>query len=331
MQQSPDSLAFPTLAVTLGDPRGIGPEVMRRALAHLRESHPKVGIILLGGEGELAGSLPEGVNVLPVGRFDGHSRSAGVLCLEAIRRGVELIGAGEASALVTGPVHKPSLREAGVHVPGQTELLQALTGSEEVGMLMHAREPRLGTGPLRILLATTHLSLREVPEAVTRRLLERQIRLLHRTLRDWWAMPDPTIGLCGLNPHASDGGLFGDDEARVMDPAVAALRADGIRVEGPLPADTVFLRAVEGSLDAVVAPYHDVGMAVFKTLAFGRGVNTTLGLPFPRTSPDHGTAFDLVGTGRADAGSAVEALRLAAELASRPAPVDSGVRSGSAL
>jgi 4-hydroxythreonine-4-phosphate dehydrogenase len=141
--------------------------------------------------------------------------------------------------------------------------------------------------------------------------------LLDRALRADWGLAAPRLALCALNPHASDGGLFGDEEARVLRPALEAARADGVDVAGPLPADTVFSRALAGEFDAVVAPYHDVGMAAFKTVTFGAGVNVTLGLPFVRTSPDHGTAFDIAGTGRADASSTTEALRLAHTLAER--------------
>jgi len=239
---------------------------------------------------------------------------AGAWAAEAIERAVSLALAGEVQAIVTAPLHKPSLHASGRYFPGQTEMLARLAGVDLVGMLMAAERTRLGA-PLRVLLATTHLPLRAVPDAVTTSLLEDQIGLLARALRSDWAMPAPRIGLCALNPHASDGGLFGDDEARVFEPAVRASRASGIDVAGPLPADTVFGRALGGAFDAVVAPYHDVGMAAFKTVAFGSGVNVTLGLPFVRTSPDHGTAFDIAGTGSADPASMLEAIRLASTLA----------------
>jgi 4-hydroxythreonine-4-phosphate dehydrogenase len=146
-------------------------------------------------------------------------------------------------------------------------------------------------------------------------LLVEQASLLAEALVTDWRIVRPRLGLCALNPHASDGGLFGDEEARVFEPAVARLRSRGVEISGPLPADTVFAKALAGELDAVVAPYHDVGMAAFKTVSFGSGVNVTLGLPFVRTSPDHGTAFDIAGTGRADESSMLEAIRLAAQLA----------------
>ncbi|HEX2094836.1 MAG TPA: 4-hydroxythreonine-4-phosphate dehydrogenase PdxA, partial [Longimicrobiaceae bacterium] len=179
-------------------------------------------------------------------------------------------------------------------------------------------------GPLRVVLATTHIALRDVPRALTPGVLVAQAELVHRALRDHWGIPEPRIALCAVNPHASDGGLFGDEETTVVEPALRALREAGIRASGPVPADTVFTRAVRGEFDAVVAPYHDVGMAAFKTAAFGSGVNVTLGLPFPRTSPDHGTALDIAGRGVADPSSMKEAILLAARLAGH---FDSGARS----
>lgn len=239
---------------------------------------------------------------------------AGAWAAEAIEHAVALALRGEVRAIVTAPLHKPSLHAAGRRFPGQTEMLARLAGTERVGMLMAAERTRLDA-PLRVLLATTHLPLRAVADAVTTALLEEQIGILDEALRRDWAMPAPRLVVCALNPHASDGGLFGDEEARVFEPAVQAARARGIDVQGPLPADTVFGRALGGAFDAVVAPYHDVGMAAFKTVAFGSGVNVTLGLPFVRTSPDHGTAFDIAGTGSADPASMLEAIRLASTLA----------------
>lgn len=299
------------LAVTVGDPRGIGPEVVSGALATLQEEDPGVEVILLAPRGVGARG---GVDRWDLPDWDGTEAGAGSVSVEGIRKGVALALEGEVQGLVTGPVHKPALHAAGVHLPGQTELLQQLTEAPVVGMLMAAERTRVG-GPLRILLATTHLPLRDVPGRITTGLLVEQGSLLHRSLREGWGMERPRLGLCALNPHASDGGLFGDEEARIMEPAVRELQDSGIAVVGPLPADTVFRRALEGELDAVVAPYHDVGMAAFKTVAFGAGVNVTLGLPFPRTSPDHGTAFDRAGMGTADPSSTLEALRLAARIA----------------
>ncbi|MGH7459547.1 MAG: PdxA family dehydrogenase, partial [Longimicrobiales bacterium] len=155
----------------------------------------------------------------------------------------------------------------------------------------------------------------QVPTRFTTALLVEQAQLTAAALRNYWDIPAPRLALCAFNPHASDGGLFGDEEERIMRPALEQLRRENLVVSGPIPADTVFVRALEGEFDAVLAPYHDVGMAAFKTASFGLGVNVTLGLPFPRTSPDHGTALDIAGQDRADAGSMLEALELAIRLA----------------
>lgn len=303
--------------MTLGDPRGVGPEVAFRAVAALREEDPEAAVVLVAPEPFVEHERwPAGVEAHAVPWTPGtDDAAAGRAAARCIEEAVSLALAGKVAAVVTAPIHKPSLHAAGWDVPGHTEMLQRLTGAPVVGMLMAAERTRLG-GALRVLLATTHLALRDVPDAVTADLLVSQADLLHGALRDLWRIPRPRLALCALNPHASDGGLFGDEEERVMAPAVARLRDAGVEIDGPLPADTVFARALAGGFDGVVAPYHDVGMAAFKTASFGAGVNVTLGLPFVRTSPDHGTAFDIAGTwGTADPSSMLEALRLAARLA----------------
>ncbi len=301
---------MPTVAITLGDPRGIGPEVAWKALDRWRDEEPDVGIVLVGPDELRRSDLP----FHAVGPWGGSDAGAGRVSADAIVRAVELALAGEVGAIVTAPVHKPSLRAAGWDVPGQTEMLQRLTKSERVGMLMAAERTALDA-PLRVLLATTHLPLRDVPARITPDLLVTQTTLLADALERDWRIERPRIALCALNPHASDGGLFGDEEARIYGPALERLREAGVGAEGPLPADTVFSRMLAGGFDAVVAPYHDVGMAGFKTVSFGSGVNVTLGLPFIRTSPDHGTAFDLAGRDEADPSSMLEAVRLAHRLA----------------
>lgn len=298
--------------VTPGDPRGIGPEVAAEALRRFEEAHPSVKVSILGPEGPLT---PDGMAALAVEhrRLDDPA-AAGAVAARSIERAVDLALDGEIHGVVTAPLHKPSLHEAGWEVPGQTEMLARLSGIEHVGMLMAAERTKLNA-PLRILLVTTHLALREVPTALTVRRLVDQIALLHRSLRDDWDISSPQIAACALNPHASDGGLFGDEEERIYGPALSELRGSGVDVSEPLPADTVFSRALAGDFHAVAAPYHDVGMAAFKTVSFGTGVNVTLGLPFVRTSPDHGTAFDIAGRGGADPSSMVEAIALAHRLA----------------
>ncbi len=300
------------LVVTPGDPRGIGPEVTARSLGRFREPRPRVHVSVVGPDGPL--TLDELEDLATEHRQADDPVAAGAVAARSIERAVGMALAGEIHAVVTAPLHKPSLQAAGWEVPGQTEMLAALSDVKQVGMLMAAEHTRLDA-PLRVLLVTTHLALRDVPGAVTASRLVDQIGLLDRALREDWRIDEPRIGACALNPHASDGGLFGDEEARVFEPALTELRDRGVDVAGPLPADTVFAKALAGSFDAVAAPYHDVGMAAFKTVSFGSGVNVTLGLPFIRTSPDHGTAFDIAGSGRADPSSMLEALALALRLA----------------
>lgn len=305
------------LAVTVGDPRGIGPEVAAKALAALPDAAGDATVIgprecAAGFEG-LARfeAVGDGTAGLPPGKAAGM----------AVERAVTLALNGDADAVVTAPVHKPSLVDAG-YPPGHTEMLQVLSGAPQVGMLMCDEGVRPGDEAARrpakrVLLATIHVPLAQVPQLVTTPLLVAQTRLLAAALASDWGLPRPRIALCALNPHASDAGIFGSEEREVFAPAVAALADGPGSVVGPLPADTVFARAFRGEFDAVVAPYHDVGMAAFKTAAFGRGVNATLGLPFVRTSPDHGTAFEIAGRDRADPSSMIEAVRLALRLGRR--------------
>lgn len=300
------------LVITPGDPRGIGPEVATLALRKFSATHPRADVSLLGPDGPLDAAELDAL--VAEHRAMDDDAAAGAVAARSIERAVGMALGGEIHGIVTAPLHKPSLRAAGWTVPGQTEMLAALSGVRRVGMLMAAERTRL-EGPLRVLLMTTHLPLRAVPDAVTAELIVEQITLLADALRDDWNIPAPRIGVCAMNPHASDGGLFGDEEATVYGPALETLRGLEVRVSPPVPADTVFARALSGAFDAVAAPYHDVGMAAFKTVSFGSGVNVTLGLPFIRTSPDHGTAFDIAGTGAADPASMIQALGLAHRLA----------------
>jgi 4-hydroxythreonine-4-phosphate dehydrogenase len=301
---------LPCIAVTLGDPRGIGPEVTEAALAD-PEVAGAASFVRVGPR-ELLRSADD-VGVGHWSPEDGAA-AAGRIAGEAVRRAVELALAAEVEAIVTAPIDKAAFHAGGWRFPGHTEMLRDLAGAAEVVMMMAAERTALG-GPLRVVLATTHLALRDVPAALSADLLVEQSMLTHRSLRDQWGIASPRLALCAVNPHASDGGLFGDEEARIVAPALERLRAAGVDARGPIPADTVFTRAVRGEFDAVIAPYHDVGMAAFKTAAFGSGVNVTLGLPFPRTSPDHGTALDIAGKGLADPSSMKEAILLAVRLA----------------
>lgn len=300
------------LAITLGDPRGVGPEVAVAATRKLRP-HTPASYVFIGPDNSPARAHAD--EFIGVGDFvPGDLASAGRIAGLAITRAVELVQQGNADAIVTAPIDKAALHAGGYHFPGHTEMLAELAGGARVVMMLASEQTAVG-GPLRVVLATTHLPLAGVPAALTTAVLVEQTRITHEALRRGWALSQPRIALCAFNPHASDGGLFGDEEERIYRPAIAQLRAVGIAVSEPLPADTVFLRAARGEFDVVIAPYHDVGMAAFKTAAFGHGVNVTLGLPFVRTSPDHGTAIDIAGTGAADSSSMEEAIRLAIRLA----------------
>lgn len=304
----------PRLIVTLGDARGIGPEVAAAAAGSFSAQPGRPKLIFVGPSGTGAEAAAD--TFVPIGawRSGMDAAAAGRLAGRAIETAAHMMLNGEADGMVTAPIDKGALHAAGYAFPGHTEMLAALSGATDVSMLMCAERTAIG-GALRVVLATTHIPLADVPRAVTGERLIRQTRVLAGALRQGWSIERPRIALCALNPHASDGGLFGDEEQRIFEPAITTLCDEGIDARGPYPADTVFLRAIRNEFDAVVAPYHDVGMAAFKTASFGRGVNVTLGLPFARTSPDHGTALDIAGLGQADPSSMIEAITLAARLA----------------
>lgn len=292
------------LAVTLGDPRGIGPEIVAATLADLNPAG--LEITVLGAREQIA-ELPAshrintGIWKYPPGQ-GGRASEAGRVAGVAIERAAALALAGEVDAIITGPAEKHALHLAGYPWPGHTEWLAHLAGDVEVAMM-------LASDRLRVVLVTTHVPLRDVPVLLTRERIVRTGELVQRELRNRFAIAEPRLALCALNPHAGEQGLFGDEEDRVMRPA-----AEQLGIAGPLPADTVFVRAIRGEFDAVLAPYHDVGMTAIKVTSFGEGVNVTLGLPFVRTSPDHGTAFDIAGKGVADPASFKAALQLAIRL-----------------
>ena len=302
----------PRLAVTLGDVRGIGPEIVAAV-----RSDPAIRAL---AEIVVVGPSGAGVTVDDeVGSWtvNGDARSAaalaGRLAGRAIERAVELARRGDVSGIVTAPIDKAALLAGGYDYPGHTEMLATLTERRVAMMLAASPEGDQGSRhPLRVVLATTHIPLRDVPSAVTVDAIVGAAEVTRRGLADWFGLSEPRIALCALNPHAGDGGRFGSEDDDILAPA--ARRA---RIAGPFPADTVFVRALRGEFDAVVAPYHDVGMTAIKVSAFGRAVNITLGLPFPRTSPDHGTALDIAGRGLADPSSMKEAVRVCAAVASR--------------
>jgi 4-hydroxythreonine-4-phosphate dehydrogenase len=288
--------------MTVGDPRGIGPEIIVKALADSRVGE-RCDIVVVGPTGA-------GIDVgEQVGEWksNGGPALAGELSGLAIERAVQMALRGDVDGIVTAPIDKSALLAGGYDYPGHTEMLAALTNSRVAMML--------ASDKLRVVLATTHIPLSEVGRALTTETIVDAARVTAAGLRDWFGVAEPRLALCALNPHAGDGGRFGDEDARLLAPAA---RAAGIA--GPFPADTVFVRAMRGEFDAVIAPYHDVGMTAIKVASFGSAVNVTLGLPFPRTSPDHGTALDIAGQNRADPSSMIAATLLCSSIALRVRP-----------
>ena len=285
----------PRIGITVGDPSGIGPEIARKAA-----DDPRVRDIC---EPVLYGP-PAGSRFTP-GQL---SAEAGRAAYDAICAAVRDAQAGAIAAITTAPINKLAFSRAGLPWKGHTDLLGHLTGSPRVAMMFWSE-------PLKVVLATVHVPLSQVPTVLTREVMDGTIDLTSRELPRF-GIPLPRLAVAGLNPHAGEEGLLGEEEDRVIRPAVEAARGRGIQIEGPLPGDTVFVRATKGEFDAVIACYHDQGLIPVKLLAFGHSVNVTLGLPIIRTSVDHGTAFDIAGTGVADPTSLIEATRLAARLAS---------------
>lgn len=286
----------PRLAITLGDPRGIGPEVVALALRDtaVRDA---ADFVVVGPSGTAC--APD----VSTGQWtqDAGAARAGQLAGMAIERAVAMALDGDVDGIVTAPIDKSALLEGGYDFPGHTEMLASLTRCTTAMMLASER--------LRVVLATTHIPLRDVPSAVTVEAIERAAKITRAGLTEWFGLESPRIALCALNPHAGDRGRFGTEDDSVLAPA-----ARSSALHGPFPADTVFVRALKGEFDAVIAPYHDVGMTAIKVASFGSAVNVTLGLPFPRTSPDHGTALDIAGKGVADASSMIHAIRMCAQI-----------------
>jgi 4-hydroxythreonine-4-phosphate dehydrogenase len=289
-------MSIPIVAITAGDPSGIGPEIALKAARH-----PKVVAVcrpVIYGP-----HTAEELRPFPAGKISPRSGRA---AYEAIVRATEDARAHRVQAIVTAPINKAAFAAAGFAWRGHTDLLAHLCGVSDVAMMFWSDR-------LRVVLATVHIPLAEVPRALTLERLLATIRLTASALPRF-GIAAPRLGVAGLNPHAGELGLLGAEDEAVVAPAVAAARADRIDVSGPFPADTIFVRAARGEFDAVVALYHDQGLIPVKLLAFGRAVNVTLGLPIIRTSVDHGTAFDIARQGVADEGSLVEAVLLAAKL-----------------
>ena len=314
------------IAVTVGEPAGVGPELCLR----LTERNWPLPLVLIGDKTALdirAAAL--GLPVLPEFLADNPSPAhplsiwnhplpefvmPGTLnpqnsreVLYTLDTAIHGCMTGYFAAMVTAPVHKGAINDAGIAFTGHTEYLAAATNTPRVVMM-------LAGGNLRVALATTHLPLKDVPAAIEAESLTETLRIVERDLREKFGIATPRIAVCGLNPHAGEGGYLGTEERDVIEPVIDALLSRGLQVYGPYPADTIFVPAHAKGYDAIVAMYHDQGLPVLKRDSFGNGINITLGLPFIRTSVDHGTALELAGTGRADPGSLFAAVELAIEL-----------------
>ncbi len=281
------------IGITQGDPRGIGAEIIEKALADSRLKNLAEFVVY---QDKLSPSCSE--------------IEAGHAVIGLLSRAVEDALAGKIDALVTAPITKKSLEAAGYPWPGHTEFLAEKTGGHKVVMMMAS--PRL-----KVSLVTIHLPLREVPKKITEEKIIDTVKITYQSLQKFWGMKSPRLAVCGLNPHAGEEGLLGDEEIRLIGPALEKIRKMGIGVDGPCVPDAVFHQAHEGNYDAVICMYHDQGLIPFKMLHFCDGVNVTLGLPIIRTSPDHGTAFDIVGKNVADPSSMKAAIELAIEMAQK--------------
>jgi 4-hydroxythreonine-4-phosphate dehydrogenase len=308
------------IGITLGDLNGIGPEVALKALRQLGTPRG-VQFVLIGSPNAVAPLRVRPRHALlwdptphlkPRHQPGRITAEAGRAAAAWIYFGVRGCQTGMLDALVTAPICKAGWERAGIRFPGHTELLAQLTGARRVEMLLFG-------GPLRVVLATRHVPLAQVPAALRRTNLAETIAMTATGLR-WLGLRRQRIAVCGLNPHAGDGGVLGDEEVKIIAPAIRAARRSGAQLTGPVPADTVFHQTLRGQFDAVLAMYHDQGLGPLKMLAFDTGVNLTLGLPIVRTSPDHGTAFDIAGRDRANPASMVAALEWAIRLARRPNP-----------
>ncbi len=329
----------PLLAITMGDPAGIGPEIIVKAL-QLPRVWRVCRPLVVGSVSVFARTAGRLAPSLTIAQVSGHdsgaahqifrrgrlplfdpfsvsirsfrmgraSASAGSMAVTCIQSAVRLAQAGCVEGMVTAPINKEAMHLAGHQYPGHTEMLRDLTKARESGMLIMG-------GPLKIVFTTTHLPLRDVAQALTVPKILKAIRLAHSGLKQLFGIRKPRIAVAGFNPHAGENGLFGDEEIRLILPAIKRAKAQGIACTGPYPADTMFAKALGGAFDGIVVLYHDQGLIPLKTVAFGHCVNITVGLPILRTSVDHGTAFDIAGKGKADPASLVEAIVMAARLA----------------
>lgn len=319
------------IAITMGEPRGVGPEVIVKALHGgkagkmfipvvignadvMREAVKMTGLpVRIRTVSAISGirTEPAHINVLDIrsrlsAKKCAPSKSAGSAIIKYIEKAVELAQNNEVSAIVTAPISKESLKMAGAEWPGHTEMLAALTNTKDFAMMFVSKK-------LNVILSTIHLSLKDVPKKINEKLVLRTIRLA-RTGTGMLGIKEPQIAVAGLNPHAGESGIMGTEEIKAIAPAIAKAQKEGINVSGPYPPDVVFHKALNKEFDMIVCMYHDQGLIPFKMLAFETGVNVTVGLPVIRTSPDHGTAFDIAWKNKANPSSMIEAIKLAARI-----------------
>lgn len=315
------------IALTMGEPAGIGPDITGAAWQALRDDDcffligdanmlpPDVPVEIISDPSQATAIMPKALPVLHrdfgVARRPGHAVAAHAPhVIAAIKTAVELVQTGKAAALTTNPIHKKALQDGGgFRHPGHTEFLAHLAGKYDVVMM-------LACDALRVVPATIHIPISEVPTQLTRQSLARVIHITNAALQRDFAIKAPRIAIAGLNPHAGEGGAMGGEEIAWISPLLQDLRAEGLQISGPLPADTMFHAKARAAYDVAICMYHDQALIPIKTLDFEHGVNVTLGLPFIRTSPDHGTAFDIAGTNRASPASLIAALRMARRLES---------------
>ncbi len=322
------------IGITMGDPCGIGPEIILKAL-----KSPSIrriaNYVIIGNKGVFdrtarslkmpvtyqiishltkIDDLKYPISLLPVSGFNSNimkqksaTAEGGEVSIQCVIKGINLAMSGHIDALVTAPICKEAIHRAGYGYPGHTEMLHIFSGAKRVVMLMVG-------GKLRVAFTTTHIALKDVPQSITAENMLETITITNSGLEQYFGLKMPRIAVCGLNPHAGEECLFGDEERRVLIPALEKAKKKGIQCEGPVSADTVFYKALKGVYDAVIAIYHDQGAIPLKLHAFETGVNITLGIPFVRTSPDHGTAYDIAGKGVADPRSMMEAIKMAIKM-----------------
>jgi 4-hydroxythreonine-4-phosphate dehydrogenase len=328
-------MSLPRIAVTLGDPAGIGPEITAKMfaaenlykhadvfvigdmfpmMAGARAVDPHLMIRLMKNSTDIK-KEKDTINLLDIGNpgmsdiaFGENSAKAGRAAFIALKKAIDLANAKKIDAIVTAPLSKKALHMAGYNYPGHTEILAKFTKTKKFAMMLMSDK-------LKVILATIHTSIKKVPSLLKTKDILSLIELSHRSLKKDFGIKEPRIAVLGLNPHAGEGGAFGDEEARIIAPAIKKALKKGIKASGPYPADTVFNKAIyEKKFDALICMYHDQGLIPLKLLSFDTGVNVTLGLPIVRTSPDHGTAFDIAGTGKASASSITAAFYTAIEM-----------------